>query len=85
MPLYTIQKTAQKGQVLLVSEEKRGVCPVVSIQLPEEKAKQIVCALNVCAEIADVSGYDIDHMTDKEIRESFRILRDKSTMVFRAY
>lgn len=50
--IYEIQKTAQKGQVLLISKEKRGACNVVSQQLPEQRARQIVAALQLADDIA---------------------------------
>ena len=59
MPLYIIEKTAQKGQVLLVSTDKRGMCPIISLQMPEQRARQIVAALEF---VEQLSHPNIDPM-----------------------
>lgn len=61
MSLYSIQETAQRGQVLLVSEDKRGVIPFISLQMPEIRAKQIVEALQIVENLSKLSE---DHIED---------------------
>ncbi len=69
MPLYTIEKTAQRGQVLLVATDKRGVCPVVSLQMPEIRAKQIVAALNTISLIAEQGYNEVTRQVCRDVIE----------------
>src|SRR5579864_4909151 len=38
---FTIKPTSNKGYSLLESNEKRGICPEISIQLPTEFAEEL--------------------------------------------
>ena len=51
--MYFIKRTAIKGQVFLISEEKVGSHPVVQILMPEMRARQIVEALALCNKLAN--------------------------------
>ena len=53
MPLYQIEKTAQKGQVLFVATDKRGLCPIVSLQMPEKRARQILAAFKLAEKLIE--------------------------------
>lgn len=64
MPLYTIEPTSQKGQCLLVSTDKRGIRPIVSLQIPEVRATQLVEALNFIQEISKNNSLGIKHFSD---------------------
>ncbi len=74
--LYTIEETAQKGQVLLISTDKRGVCPIVSLQMPEQRAKQIVSALAIVECLAYMSDTYIEMMAATNIEATLKQLRD---------
>lgn len=60
--LYEIQKTSQKGQVLLVATDKRGVNSVVSVQMPEVRARQIVAALDFVETMARRNSHMVPHL-----------------------
>lgn len=61
-PLYILKATAQKGQSLLVSTDKSGNHPVVSLQMPEQRAKQILAALELVNFLCEISPEDVENM-----------------------
>lgn len=73
MPLYTIKQTSMKGQVILTSTHTRGnagICPIVSLQMPEERAKQIVAALDFIEQLGKVTENELDLMLALNTRAS---------------
>ena len=71
---YSIQKTSSRGQVILRSNETRnnaGICPIVSLQMPEIRAQQIVRALEFIQLMA-VEG-KASHVPDRYQRTAISI------------
>lgn len=60
MPLYQTQETSNHRQVILISTDMRGPCPIVSLLMPAERAKQIVAALDLVDRLASVTDDGID-------------------------
>jgi len=52
MPLYTIKPTSTKGQVLFVSTDHVGPRPIISLQMPEQRARQLAAAMDYAEEMS---------------------------------
>jgi len=78
LPLYSIEKTSQKGQVLFISTDKRGEHPIVSLLMPEQRAKQIVAALKLLDLITAFPVYAGENKTDEycEIQRVAHLVKD---------
>ena len=53
---YFLNPISQRGQTIFTSEETRGgvgICPIISLQMPEDRAKQIVAAMNLIKIMAE--------------------------------
>jgi hypothetical protein len=53
---YSIQPTSNEDQALLISKEThgdKGICPVLSLQMPKHRAQQIVCAFKIVQMLID--------------------------------
>lgn len=82
--IYTIKTLGgnANGQALLESVEKRGNFPAISLLMPENKARQIVAALNLCETLANVSDAHIEIVCSTNVQETMKTLRANAKKIF---
>lgn len=75
--IYTIKTLGgnANGQALLESVEKRGNFPAISLLMPENKARQIVKALDFVEKVSNMTLKEIDQFATSNVRESLLMLR----------
>lgn len=84
MPLYTIKKTSVKGQVLFESTDMRGPSAIVSLQMPERRAQQIIDALQIVENLSSVSDACIETVAATNIVETMKELRRNCLKIVKA-
>lgn len=71
---YETINSLTKGQVIFQSNDQKGVRPIVLIQMPEVRALQIIKALNLVTDIAEMGKAGVTNHLEEVLKEARDII-----------